>query len=52
MRVEGRGDSKTFAIRTQSEGESKELKFRTYINERGILKVESLGDIPKTNKPR
>jgi hypothetical protein len=48
MRVEGRGDTKTFVIRVQSEGQSKELKFKTYINERGLLKVEALSEIPKS----
>src|SRR5256714_8799694 len=28
MRVEGRGDTKTFSIRVQSEGQSKEIKFK------------------------
>jgi hypothetical protein len=36
----------------QSEGQLKELKFKAYTNERGILKVESVGEIPKTNKPK
>ena len=47
MRVEGRGDTKTFTIRVQSEGQSKDIKFKTYINERGLLKVEALSEIPK-----
>lgn len=52
LRVEGKGDAKTFTIRVQSEGEPKDVKFKTYINERGLLKVEALGEIPKTNKPK
>jgi hypothetical protein len=48
MRVEGKGDTKTFTIRAQSEGQSKEIKFKTYINERGLLKVEALSEIPKS----
>jgi hypothetical protein len=47
LRVEGRGDTKTFSVRVQSEGQSKEIKFKTYINERGLLKVEALSEIPK-----
>src|SRR5437868_11971315 len=52
LRVEGKGDSKTFSVRVQSEGQSKELKFRAYTNERGLLKVEPLNELPKGNKPR
>src|SRR5919202_1582917 len=42
LRVEGRGDTKTFSVRVQSEGQPKDIKFKTYINERGLLKVEAL----------
>ena len=53
LRVEGKGDTKTFSVRLQDEGgQSKELKFKTYINERGLLKVEPLGELPKISKPR
>lgn len=52
LRVEGKGDAKTFTIRAQNEGEPREVKFKTYFNERGLLKVEALTEIPKTNKPR
>ena len=52
LRVEGKGDAKNFTIRVQSEGEPKDVKFKTYTNERGLLKVEALGEIPKTNKPK
>ena len=52
LRVEGKGDSKTFSVRVQSEGQSKELKFRAYTNERGLLKVEPLNELPKGNKPK
>ena len=52
LRVEGRGDAKTFTVRVQDAGQLKELKFKTYTNERGLLKVEPPGDIPKANKPK
>ena len=52
LRVEGRGEAKTFSVRVQGDGQQKELKFKTYLNERGLLKVESLGELPKPNKPR
>ena len=38
--------------RVQGDGELKEVRFKTYINERGLLKVESLSELPKINKPR
>ena len=52
LRVEGKGDSKTFSVRAQSEGQLKEVKFRAYTNERGLLKVEPLNELPKGNKPK
>ncbi|MDT5268857.1 MAG: hypothetical protein QOH49_1043 [Acidobacteriota bacterium] len=52
LRVEGKGDAKTFTIRVQVEGQPKEIKFKTYTNERGLLKVEALGEIPRMNKPK
>ena len=36
----------------KDKGEPKDVKFKTYINERGLLKVEALGEIPKANKPK
>jgi hypothetical protein len=52
LRVEGKGDTKTFTIRVQSDGQLKEAKFKAYTNERGLLKVEALNEMPKINKPR
>jgi hypothetical protein len=52
LRVEGKGDVKTFTIRVLGDGESKDVKFKTYTNERGLLKVEALGEIPKASKPK
>lgn len=51
LHVEGRGDTKTFTVRAQSEGQLKDVKYKTYINERGLLKVEALSEIPKS-KPK
>jgi hypothetical protein len=52
LRVEGKGDTKTFSVRLQDEGQLREFKFKTYINDRGLLKVEPLGELPKIAKPR
>jgi hypothetical protein len=52
LRVEGKGDTKTFTIRIQSEGQLKEAKFKAYTNERGLLKVESITELPKNSKSR
>lgn len=52
LNIEGKGDSKTFSVRAQSDGQLKEFKFRAYTNERGLLKVESLSDIPKSIKSK
>ncbi len=53
LRVEGKGDTKTFSVRLQDEGgQLKEVKFKTYVNDRGLLKVEPLGELPKVGKPR
>jgi len=53
LKVEGKGDTKTFSVRVQGgDGQLKEIKYKVYTNERGLLKVESLSDVPKANKPR
>src|SRR5438105_15923336 len=52
LRVEGKGDSKIFSVRAQSEGQLKEVKFKAYTNERGLLKIEALTELPKTSKPK
>jgi hypothetical protein len=52
LRVEGKGDSKTFSVRVMSDGQLRELKFRAYINEKGLLKVEPLNDVPKGGKTK
>ena len=53
LKVEGRGDSKVFTARAQgADGQLREIKFKAYTNERGLLKVEALTDLPKVNKPK
>ncbi|HEV2863156.1 MAG TPA: hypothetical protein VGX48_19220 [Pyrinomonadaceae bacterium] len=52
LKVEGKGDNKTFTVRIQGDGQHTELRFRAYNNERGLLKVEALSDIPKSVKAR
>jgi hypothetical protein len=52
LRVEGKGDTKNFTVRVQGAGDAQDVKFKTYINERGLLKVEALGEIPKANRPK
>ncbi|HEX8353040.1 MAG TPA: hypothetical protein VF611_09085 [Pyrinomonadaceae bacterium] len=52
LRVEGKGDTKTFTVRVQADGQLKDAGFKAYTNERGLLKVESLSELPKINKPR
>jgi hypothetical protein len=52
LKVEGKGDAKTFSVRAQSEGQLKEIRFKAYTNERGLLKVEALDALPKGNKPK
>jgi hypothetical protein len=52
LRVEGAGGSKTFTIRVQGTDQLRDVQFKTYINERGLLKVEALGELPKLPKTR
>ncbi|MDT7687289.1 MAG: hypothetical protein QOE46_48 [Acidobacteriota bacterium] len=52
MRVDGKGDTRTFSVRAQVEGQLKEVKFKTYVNERGLLKVELLTELPKNSKSK
>ncbi len=50
LRVEGRGDTRTFIVKADVDGQSKDFRFRTHFNERGLLKVESLDELPKKVK--
>jgi hypothetical protein len=52
LRVEGTGDSKTFTVRVRSDDQVKDVKWRTYVNERGLLKVEALSELPRGTKAR
>ncbi len=50
LRIDRKGDTKVFTVRVQSEGQLKDIRFKTYTNERGLLKVESLDELPRNNK--
>jgi hypothetical protein len=52
LRVEGKGDTRTFSVRAQVDGQLKDVKFKTYVNERGLLKVELLSELPKNSKSK
>jgi hypothetical protein len=52
LRVEGAGGSRTFTIRVQGTDQLKDVQFKTYTNERGLLKVEALNELPKHQKAR
>jgi hypothetical protein len=52
LRIQRRGDVKHFTVRIQKDGQLKEVKFKAYTNERGLLKVEALDELPKSNKAR
>ncbi|MCA1591916.1 MAG: SH3 domain-containing protein [Acidobacteria bacterium] len=48
--VEGRGDTRTFIVKAQNEGQLKDVRFKTHFNERGLLKVEALDEWTKKSK--
>jgi hypothetical protein len=52
LRVEGQGDTRTFIVRIQDGVQPRDIKFKTYIDSRGILKVETLDELPKVQKGR
>jgi hypothetical protein len=52
LRVQGQGDAKIFIVKIQADGQLKDIKFRAHTNERGILKVEALDEMPRNSKPR
>ena len=52
LRIERNGEVKIFAVRVKVDDQFKEVKFKAYMNERGLLKVEALDELPKVNKPR
>ena len=47
LRVEGQGETKTFTVRIQDGGQLKDVRFKAYLDSRGILKVEPLDELPK-----
>lgn len=52
LRVEGHGDVRTFTVKIQTDGQMRDVRFRTHFNERGLLKVEALDDLPKKVKTK
>ncbi|MGB8507281.1 MAG: SH3 domain-containing protein [Pyrinomonadaceae bacterium] len=52
LRIEGRGDVRTFTVQIQDEGQMRDVRFRTHFNERGLLKVEALDSLPKNVKAK
>jgi hypothetical protein len=50
LRIDRKGDTKVFTVRVQSDGQLKDVRFKTYTNERGLLKVEALDELPRNNK--
>ena len=52
LRLEGGGGSRTFAVRVQAADQLKDVQFKTYTNERGLLKVEALSELPKQQRTR
>lgn len=52
LRVEGKGDNKTFSVRIRHDGNFKDVRFKVSFNERGILKIEPLDELPRAPKRR
>ncbi len=52
LRIERSGEIKNFTVRVKVNDQFKDVKFKAYTNERGLLKVEALDELPKVNKPR
>lgn len=52
LRVDGKGDDKTFTVRLRQDGNLKDVRFKVSFNERGILKVEPLDELPRAKKGR
>ncbi len=47
LRIEGRSEDKTFMVRVQSEEQLKEMRFRAHRDNRGVLRVTALNELPK-----
>lgn len=53
LRVEGRGDNKTFTIRIQGDdGQIQDAQYKIYRDDKGILKVSAPGEPPKTRRKK
>jgi hypothetical protein len=52
LRVEGQGDAKIFVVKIRDNGQTRDVRFKAYIDSRGLLKVESLDELPKIQKGR
>ncbi|HEX8922446.1 MAG TPA: hypothetical protein VF766_13315, partial [Pyrinomonadaceae bacterium] len=51
LRVEGQGSgAKIFKVRVEEEGQQKEVQYRAFTDERGLLRVESLSDTPRSGR--
>ena len=50
LRVEGGPDGKFFAVRVESDGELKEVRFKVRRDDKGTLRVEAQGDLPRGGK--
>lgn len=50
LRVEGRGNDKIFVVRVRDGDEMRELKYRAYKNDKGLLRVEAMSELPKASK--
>ena len=53
LRVEGRGDNKTFTIRVQGEdGQIQDAQYKVYRDDRGILKVSAPNEPVKPRRKK
>ncbi len=53
LRAEGQGDAKIFSVKVKGEnGNLKDVRFKTYIDSRGLLKIEALDELPKIPKQK
>jgi len=52
LQIIGEGGTKYFTVRVRHDGEFKPVKFKVYFNERGLLKIESQGELPKPARSR
>lgn len=53
LRVEGRGDNKTFTVRIQGDdGQIQDVQYKVYRDDKGILKVSAPNEQPKTRKKK